>query len=151
AAGWAGWRLALDTARRLLRYGARIHVGTVVSMLNGRIDQMLVAGALSAAAMGLYVVAVTVSQVTATLANSIAVVAWPRAAAASDTDRPAVIGQYLRLTLVLMIATTAVLYVLAPWLIGLLFGSAFLAATSIVRILLLGALPIAIKEFFLLA
>jgi O-antigen/teichoic acid export membrane protein len=78
-------------------------------------------------------------------------VAWPRAAAASDADRPAVIGQYLRLTLALMLATTAVLYVLAPWLIELLFGRAFGAATPIVRILLLGALPIAVKEFFLLA
>jgi O-antigen/teichoic acid export membrane protein len=150
-AGWAGWRLSAGTAKRLLRYGARIHVGSVVSMLNGRIDQMLVAGALSAAAMGLYVVAVTVSQVTATLANSVAMVAWPRAAAASDADRPAVIGRYLRLTLALMIATTAVLYAAAPWLLGLLFGSAFVAAAPIVRILLLGALPIAIKEFFLLA
>ncbi|MBI3517688.1 MAG: oligosaccharide flippase family protein [Proteobacteria bacterium] len=150
-AGWAGWRLALDTAKRMLHYGARIHVGSVISMLNGRIDQMLVAGALSAAAMGLYVVAVTVSQITATLANSVAMVAWPRAAAASAADRPAVIGRYLRLTLVLMIATTVVLYALAPWLIGLLFGSAFVEATPVVRILLLGALPIAIKEFFVLA
>src|SRR5581483_2939918 len=96
AAGWGAWRPQGTTVRRLLRYGARIHLGSVVNMLNGRIDQMLVAGALSASAMGLYVVAVTLSQVTATLANSIAMVAWPRAAAAAAADRPPVIGRFLR-------------------------------------------------------
>jgi O-antigen/teichoic acid export membrane protein len=150
-AGWGGWRLYGATARRMLRYGARIHLGSVVNMLNGRIDQMLVAGALSAAAMGLYVVAVTLSQVTATLANSVSMAAWPRAAAASDADRPAVIGLYLRLTLALMIGTTAALYAAAPILVTLLFGRAFADATPIVRVLLLGALPIAVKEFFVLA
>jgi O-antigen/teichoic acid export membrane protein len=149
--GWGGWRLSRATTQRVLRYGARIHLGSVVNMLNGRIDQMLVAGALSAAAMGLYVVAVTVSQVTATLANSVALVAWPRAAAASEADRPAVIGLYLRLTVALMVGTTVVLYAAAPWLLGLLFGSAFVEATPVVRVLLLGALPIAIREFFVLA
>jgi O-antigen/teichoic acid export membrane protein len=151
AAGWGGWRLHRATVRRVLRYGARLHLSSVVSMLNGRIDQMLVAGALSATAMGLYVVAVTLSQVTATLANSITMVAWPRAAAASEAARPAVLGQFLRLTLVLMIGSTALLYVAAPYVLSLLFGSAFVEATPVVRILLLGALPIAIKEFFVLA
>lgn len=151
AAGWVGWRLHADTARRLLGYGARLHVGAVVAMLNGRIDQMLIAWALSPALMGLYVVAVTVSQITATLANSITMVAWPRAAAASDADRPIVIGRFLRLTVALMLATTIVLWIAAPWLIALLFGPAFAEATPVVRVLLLGALPIAIKEFFVLA
>jgi O-antigen/teichoic acid export membrane protein len=151
AAGWGGWRLTGETVRRVLRYGARIHLGNVVSMLNGRIDQMLVAGTLSAAAMGLYVVAVTLSQVTATLANSVSMAAWPRAAAATDAERPAVIGLYLRLTLVLLIATTAVLYAAAPLVVRLLFGDAFSDATPIVRVLLLGAVPIAVKEFFVLA
>lgn len=150
-AGWAGWRLHAATARRLLGYGARVHVGAVVAMLNGRIDQMVIAWALNEALMGLYVVAVTVSQITATLANSITMVAWPRAAAASAADRPQVIGRFLRLTLVLMVATTVVLFVAAPWLIALLFGPAFVEATPVVRVLLLGALPIAIKEFFVLA
>jgi O-antigen/teichoic acid export membrane protein len=150
-AGWVEWRPHVATVRRLLRYGARIHLSSVVNMLNGRIDQMLVAGALSATSMGLYVVAVTLSQVTATLANSIAMVAWPRAAAASATERPAVIGQFLRLTMVLMIGSTALLFAVAPWVVTLLFGGAFADATPIVRILLLGALPIAIREFFVLA
>jgi O-antigen/teichoic acid export membrane protein len=150
-AGWGSWRLHGSTVRRLLRYGLRIHLGSVVNMLNGRIDQMLVAGTLSAAAMGLYVVAVTLSQVTATLANSITMVAWPRAAAAAAIDRPPVIGRFLRLTLVLMIGSTALLYLAAPYVVTLLFGGAFAEATPIVRILLLGALPIAVKEFFLLA
>ena len=149
-AGWGGWRLAASAVRRVLRYGARIHLGSVVNMLNGRIDQMLVAGTLSAAAMGLYVVAVTLSQVTATLANSVSMAAWPRAAAADENERPEVIGLYLRLTLALMIGTTVVLYLAAPLVVRLLFGSAFGDATPVVRVLLLGAIPIAVREFFVL-
>lgn len=152
ASGWAGWRLHRETLRRLLRYGFRIHAANVVNMLNGRLDQLLVASFLSASAMGLYVVAVTLSQVTATLANSVTMVAWPRAAAAvSDDARAAVIGLYLRLTLVLMLGSTALLVIAAPYVLSLLFGHAFVEATPVVRILLLGALPIAVKEFFVLA
>jgi O-antigen/teichoic acid export membrane protein len=149
-AGWAGWRLHGATVRRLLSYGARVHVGAVVAMLNARVDQMVIAWALNPALMGLYVVAVTVSQITATLANSVAMVAWPRAASSAEADRPDVIGRFLRLTLALMVATTVVLFVAAPWLVGLLFGPAFADAVPVVRVLLLGALPIAIKEFFVL-
>lgn len=150
-AGWGRWRADRETARRLVAYGARIHTSNVVAMLNSRIDQLLIASALPPAALGLYVVATTLSQVTATLANSVTIVAFPRACAAAPDQRPAVIGLYLRATMVMMVGTTAILYLLAPYALSILFGPAFREATPVVRVLLLGVLPLSIKDFWIVS
>lgn len=150
--GWGAIRAARQTLRPLLTYGAQIHASTVVNIVNARIDQMLIATTLDATSLGLYVVATTLSQVTATLASSVTLIAYPKASAVADRDdRIAVIGLYLRITLVLIVGSTLVLGLAAPLLLGLLFGPGFVEATLIVQILVLGVIPLAIKDFFVLA
>jgi O-antigen/teichoic acid export membrane protein len=98
------------------------------------------------------VAAVTLSQVTATLSNSVSLVAYPRACAApSDAERARVIGLYLRATTALMVSSTIVLWIAAPVLLRLLFGQAFGEASPVVRLLVLGVVPLALKDFFVLA
>jgi O-antigen/teichoic acid export membrane protein len=121
----------------------------VVNQLNGRIDQMLVATVLDETALGLYGSALALSQATPTLANSIGLVAYPRACAEPDhAGRATIIGLYLRLTVLLMLSTTLVLYLLAPWIVGLLYGKSFMPAVPVLRVLLLGVTPLAIRELF---
>jgi O-antigen/teichoic acid export membrane protein len=152
AAGWGGARFSWPTIRRMAIYGARLHASAVVLQLNQRLDQMLIARFLAPASLGLYVVANTLAQVTATLANSVTMVAFPRAcAAAPGAERAAVIGVYLRATMVLVMLGTGALFILAPYVLRLLFGPGFVEATDIVRILLLGVAAISLKEFFILA
>lgn len=152
AAGWGGLRPSWPTIRRMSTYGARLHASAVVSQLNQRLDQMLIARMLAPASLGLYVVANTLAQVTATFANSVTMVAFPRAcAAAPGAERAKVIGLYLRATMALVLIGTGALFVLAPYALGLLFGPGFVEATDIVRILLLGVAAISLKEFFILA
>ncbi len=152
AAGWGGVRLHWPTARRMAIYGGRLHASAVVSQLNQRLDQMLIARLLAPASLGLYVVASTLAQVTATFANSVTMVAFPRACAAEPgAERAAVIGLYLRATMALSMAGTLALFILTPWVLRFLFGPGFVDATDIVRILLLGVAPISLKEFFILA
>lgn len=148
-AGWGSLAAPRGTLRRLLGFGAKVHSGAVVNQLNGRIDQMLVATALDEAALGLYGSALALSQATPTLANSIGLVAYPRACAEPDqAGRAAIIGLYLRLTVLLMLSTTVVLYLLAPWIVGLLYGKSFMPAVPVLRVLLLGVTPLAIRELF---
>lgn len=152
AAGWGGIRPSWPTTRRMAIYGARLHASAVVSQLNLRLDQMLIARLLAPASLGLYVVANTLAQVTATFANSVTMVAFPRAcAAAPGAERAAVIGLYLRATMALVMAGTGALFILAPLVLRLLFGPGFVEASGVVRILLLGVAAISLKEFFILA
>lgn len=150
--GWGGLAAPVAAYRALLHYGARLHVASVVSMVNSRIDQMLIATTLDATALGLYVVAVTLSQVTATLASSVTMVAFPRACAAPDrAAQGEIIGQYLRLTLAMMLGSTIILWLLAPLALRILFGPAFTEAAPVVRLLILGVVPMAARDFFILA
>lgn len=152
AAGWGSLATGRQSLRDMFVYGARLHPASVVSMLNSRVDQLLIAARLEPAQLGLYVAALALSQVTATLANSVAQVAFPRACAAPDeAARAELVGRYLRLTLVLMVSSTLVLWVLAPLALRLMFGRDFAEAAPVVRVLVLGVLPLSIKEFFILA
>lgn len=149
--GWGGWRAPRDLVKRMALYGAALHPAAVVAMLNSRIDQMVIEHSLDRAAFGFYVVAQTLSQATANLSNSVAMVAFPRAcAAADDAARAALIGLYLRAAAALMLAATLGLWLLAPWALTLLFGAAFAPAADLVRILMLGAVPAAMREFLIL-
>ena len=152
AAGWGGLRPSRAVLRRMALYGARLHASAVVSQLNQRLDLMLIAQLLAPASLGLYTVALTLAQVTATFANSVTMVAFPRAcAAAPGAERAGVIGLYLRATMALSMLGTLVLFALAPWVLRVLFGAGFVEATDVVRILLLGVAAISLKEFFILA
>lgn len=151
AAGWGSWFAPMPILKQFAAYGVRIHTSNVVAMLNGKIDQMLIATTLDPAALGLYVVATTMSQISFTVVNSVTMVAYPRACAASPADRPAAIGIYFRLSVVIMLTSTAVLWLIAPMALRLLFGASFTSATDVMRLLLWGAVPFALKDFFVLA
>lgn len=152
ASGWARLdAVNRGTARAMLGYGAKVHVGGVIAMINQRADQLLIAKVLAPASLGLYVVATALSQVTLTLAQSITQVAYPRACAADEGERGRVIGLYLRLALVLLLAGGVALWIVAPYALALMFGRDFTAATPVVRILLLGIPAMAARDFFMLA
>lgn len=151
-AGWGQWKAPGATIKRVAIYGGKIHSSNVVTMINSRIDQLLIAATLAPSALGLYVAATTLSQITATLSNSISLVAYPRACAVpTNEERARIIGVYLRATAALMISSTLVLWIAAPLLLHILFGQSFIEAAPIVRILVLGVIPFALKDFFVLA
>lgn len=140
--GWLGSRPDIQTIRRLVSYGLRSHTGAVASLLNLRLDQMLLSIFLEPSVLGLYVVAVTVSAVTALAATTVGLVAFPSIANAATTQaKSEALGRYLRLTAVLTVMAAAALFSLAPWILGFFFGKAFVGATSTARILIVAAIP----------
>jgi O-antigen/teichoic acid export membrane protein len=150
-AGWGSWGASVPILKQFAAYGLRIHTSNVVAMLNTKIDQMLIATTLDPASLGLYVVATTMSQISFTVVNSVTMVAYPRACGASPAERPAVIGLYFRLSVIIMLSSTAVLWLIAPVALRLLFGASFMTATPVMRLLLWGAVPFALKDFFVLS
>jgi O-antigen/teichoic acid export membrane protein len=123
--------------RTLLGYGVRTHIGTIADSLNLRLDQLLMSVFLASTALGLYVVAVSVSAVGTLVAATLNIVLFPRlAAAATDALRRRLLGRFMRLAMGLSLLSALGLYFLAPWLIRRFFGVDFLGAVPSARVLI---------------
>jgi O-antigen/teichoic acid export membrane protein len=141
---WLASMPDLAMVRRLLGYGLRSHAGSVASLLNLRLDQMLLSVFLRPSVLGLYVVAVTISAVTALAANTIALVAFPSIANMETVpDKSKAFGHFMRLTAALTAVIALGLYSLAPWIVRFFFGHEFVQATSAARVLIIAGIPMA--------
>ncbi|MBL8807223.1 MAG: oligosaccharide flippase family protein [Rhodospirillales bacterium] len=150
--GWVGWRPDYATAKGLLGYGARLHLGEMVNSLRQRVDQMGVSLYLSASDMGHYVVALTVANGPMILVNTVAGVAFPKISQAPDpAEKLRIFGTYLRLAMALSVASAAGLAVLAPFLVPLIFGQAFEESAVLCQIMLIGLPFFAAKLMFIQA
>ena len=141
-----------ETARPLLGLGLRLHAGFVVQVLGGRIDQIAIALLLDPAALGLYAAAMTLILGLLQLAATISQAAFPRVLAlAAGIERSRAIRRALVLALAGIATAAVVLFLLADIVVRLLFGPDFAPAADLVRLLLLGIVPHASREVFMLA
>lgn len=137
--------------KAIVRYGWRNHLSAMVNVVAQRIDQMLVALWLAPGDLGLWVVAISLSSVAGVVSNSLALLIWPRLAAAQTKERIVILGLALRATLCLTAAACVVIAVASPWVLGWFFGQGFVAAAPVVMILCLSMIPIAGRDLLCLA
>jgi O-antigen/teichoic acid export membrane protein len=135
------------TARRLLGFGLRIHTTNVASLLNERLDQLVISVFLAPAKLGLYVIAVTVTSAITVIGTAIAMVVLPVVAALKEpAERVAAATRYVGWVLVGATCVAVPLMALAPLLIRLLFGEEFLGAVPVTRVLLAASLFLAANQ-----
>jgi O-antigen/teichoic acid export membrane protein len=133
-------RLSLSIARELLSFGVRSHLGNVSSLLNERLDQLVISAFLVPAKLGLYVVAVTLTSVTTLVGSSVSFVSLPTLARLRGTEeRAAGARRLIGVTALTSAAMTLPLIVFTPFIIEIAFGRAFRDAALVSRILLIGA------------
>ncbi|MBL8687764.1 MAG: oligosaccharide flippase family protein [Rhodospirillaceae bacterium] len=139
-------------AAPLVSLGLRLHTGFVIQVLGGRVDQIAIAILLDPASLGLYAAAMTLVLGLLQLAQSVSQAMFPRVLALPE--RPAKARQ-VRRTLALVLGGVAIaailMFALAEIVIRLLFGAAFAPAADLVRLLLIGIVPHASREVFMLA
>ncbi|MBM3533877.1 MAG: hypothetical protein FJX60_12675 [Alphaproteobacteria bacterium] len=141
-----------EAARPLVSLGLRLHVGFVVQVLGGRVDQIAIALLLDSSSLGLYAAAMTLILGLLQLAQSVSQAVFPRVLASEDRpSKAAAVRRTLGLVLGGVALAAFLLFVLAERLVGLLFGAAFAPAADLVRLLLLGIVPHASREVFMLA
>jgi O-antigen/teichoic acid export membrane protein len=134
---WSKWKAALG-------YGVRDYPGIMADFTTLRLDQLLLGGMASSAAIGLYFIAVRLSEMIAILAGSIADALMPEVAA-SEVDRAErLLGRSLRLTLYTHLLALVPLWIGAPFVLKYIYGESFLAATSSLRILLLASVVLSV-------
>lgn len=108
----------------MLRYGLPNLLAAFPSTLNMRLDQLLMAGVLPARELGLYVAAVSWSQLPSPIMLAYGTVLFPRVAEIPDVERQHdLAARGVRVGIAAAVALAALTLVLAPLAIPLLFGS----------------------------
>jgi O-antigen/teichoic acid export membrane protein len=133
-------RVERALVRDLLTFGVKSHSSNVPSMLNERLDQLVISMFLAPVRLGLYAVAVTMTSVTNLIGASVSYVALPAVARlAPGEERTSAARRFIVLTVLLSAAFTVPVILFARPLIEMLFGGAFAGSVNVSRVLLVGA------------
>jgi O-antigen/teichoic acid export membrane protein len=130
----------------LLSYGLKTQFATVTSYVNQRVDQLLLSLLVSPQELGLYVVAVTVSLALSFLPQASAMVTLAAGSNLPRAGAKAVICGSFRTSLIWLVVGCSALFVVAPWLITLVFGASFIRSGLACRILLPGSIALGLNQ-----
>jgi antigen flippase len=141
--GWLPWsvglgRPSLSVAHTGLNYGLRMQGQTLGALGNARLDLTLLPAFVAARQLGYYAIAVSVASMVVVLFGQLQLVVFPVVARSTDSRGPALLGSSLRLVLLASSVVAIVLAALAPWLVPLVYGSAFAPAVRPLWLLLPG-------------
>jgi O-antigen/teichoic acid export membrane protein len=127
--------------REMASFGLKGLLGSVSPVEVFRLDQAIVGLAISPAALGVYVVALSLTNLPRFIAGSIGMIAYPRIAREPRArQQRQAIWRFFWAAVATSGTIVVALELLAGELIPLFFGPAFGAAISVCRILLVGAL-----------
>lgn len=131
------WQPSLTQLNTSLRYGARDYPGILTEFVNWRLDLMMLVGMASSTAIGLYVVALRLADITSTLTGSVGDALLPEVAASKKTDEATrVVTRSLRLTLCAHLMILIPLWIAAPYILRFAYGAGFVEVTNVLRLLM---------------
>ena len=129
----------IGSIRRLLSYGLRAYGLEVAHRITSEADRIVLIGLISPAALGIYVVAKSTAQPASKLSLAVAAVLFPEASRREAKQGARLLGRAAWISTAITGAAAAGLAVVAPPLIELLYGQAFVAAVTPFRILVVDA------------
>jgi len=132
----------------LLAFGLRGLLGSTSAFYTFRIDQLLIVGILSPAALGVYVVAQAFANLPVLIAQSVAMILYPLTSIAKNNwqRQKKLITHALIFTAISSLIIVTVLILLIPLLLPFLFGNEFSDSVPIAQILLIAALFLSIRR-----
>ena len=134
------WQPSWIEFKNSMHYALRDYPGGVADFTTLRLDQLVLAAMASNVAIGLYVVAVRLSEMTTLAADAIADALMPEVAASKVENRAELLwARSLRLAIYMHLVLLPPLWLAAPLLLKILFGERFVPATGAFRWLLLAA------------
>jgi O-antigen/teichoic acid export membrane protein len=131
------WQACGAAWRALLRYGVRAYGAELVNAMSLQLDQVLVVGLLNPAAMGTYVVAVSLARMLQLFQQAIVMVLFPKAAGRPAAEVIALTGRAARLSALVTVAGGLGVMLAGQMLLRLFYGAEFVAATNLLRLLTL--------------
>lgn len=134
-------------AKSMLKYGAKVHVGSISGLANSSLDQVLLAAFLAPRYLGLYVAAVGAASVAQVFSQAVQMVSTPSITQrVSVGERTAVLQGVFRRYWILSLPLAVALAGILPFAIPIVFGGQFKDAIWAAEILLIGSLLIGAKE-----
>src|SRR5436190_3784980 len=131
------WQPSLSELGTSLRYGVRDYPGILTEFVNWRLDLMMLVGMASSGALGLYVVALRLADITTTLAGSVGDALLPEVAASKNAaEATRVVTRSLRLTLCAHLLILVPLWIAAPYILRFAYGARFVEVTNVLRLLM---------------
>jgi O-antigen/teichoic acid export membrane protein len=131
---------------RLINFGYRTQASNLTNLFNQRIDQLVLSVVVPPRQLGLYAVAVTLSTAVTVFPQAAGIVTFSRGSSQHSDDAKETIGISFRASLIWLLLSSGALYAFAPFLIRLVFGSAFDGSIVACRILLPGAVMIGLNQ-----
>ena len=122
--------------QRLLHYGLRFYGIDLLGTVSANLDQLVIVAMLPQAAVGLYVVAQSLSRVLSILQGAITSVLFPSIAARADAEVIESVARTMRIAVLFNVAAAVVLAAVGPLVLQVLYGSRFAGAVHPFRILL---------------
>ncbi len=118
-------RPRIETLRRLAGFGVQGEAGNVLQALNYRLDQYILRGFESLAAVGIYAVATSMTESVFILANAVALVLMPRLTSADPAEAARLAPVAARNTMLIAAGGALALAISAPLLLPAVFGDTF--------------------------
>ncbi len=141
---WWGWFAAHRPDPRLMRamaaYGAVTGLAGVLSFLNYRVDQLLVAGLDGAQGAGLYAAAVSLAEGLWVFSASVAVATYAPIGSRGRTEAAELTARAVRHTLIVVTVLAVPLAAAGGFVLEAIFGSAYGEAVWALRVLCAGTL-----------
>ncbi|AOZ92679.1 lipopolysaccharide biosynthesis protein [Paenibacillus crassostreae] len=126
----------IESGKKLLSYGIRSYGTDVAGTFSGYIDQILVVGLLSPSSLGLYVVSLNLSKMLNTIQYAISSVLFPKASGLTQVDAINLTFRVFRISIVITMILGIGIFIVAPYLLILLYGETFVEAIAVFRILI---------------
>lgn len=130
-------RVDIPLLRKNIWYGLKAHAGSIGSIVNARLDLLIMPAFLAAASVGLYSVSTNVSSILPVLTGTVALMVLPVAARRQGSARTVILTMQATMGIAFVLAVP--LAALAPFAISLIYGSGFEGAAESLRLLLPGA------------
>lgn len=131
-------RFSPALARRMLTDGLKLHMGSLGSIGNARMDILVMPAILAPREIGLYAVAVSGASIVVSLFGGLRAVVYPIAARRGADSGMPLVETTLRFTMTGAFLVGAVLALGAPFLVRLLYGDDFAGAVRSLQILIPG-------------
>ncbi len=134
---WYGPRWVFKTFKPLASYGLRSWGIDFAGQLAFFLDRVLVVGLLSPAAMGLYVVALSLAQILQVFQSAVVSVLFPKAFGRSVEEVATLTGWAARVSSSMTLLAALGFAVCGPWLLSLFYGQEYLDAVAVFRLLVI--------------
>ncbi|OES44937.1 flippase [Domibacillus iocasae] len=130
---------SMELTKDCFKYGYKAHLSNIISFLNYRLDIILISYFINPAAVGMYNVAVSIAERLWVFSQPVSAALFPRISATKgEKERTELTTMVARNVLYLSAVFAVIFFILSDFIVYLLFGTEYKAASSTIKILLVG-------------